>query len=526
MQNTNQTPGYATRWKGLLFIGLSVIVISMDNTILNNALPAISTDLGARASDLQWIVDSYILVLAAMMLTMGAIGDRFGRKLTLQAGLILFGVSSLAAAVSSSVGMLVFARGSLGIGAAILLPSSLSIINATFPQRERAQAIAIWSAIFSFGVGLGPVLGGLLVQNFGWHSIFLINLPILAVAYIGVVAYLAESRDTKSTSIDFPGVILSIVGLFALVYGIIESGVLGWSDPTVIGSLIFAVVVLAIFGWWESRAPNAMLPLYLFRNISFTGANLTLAFTIFSLFGSTFFLSQYFQSVLGFTPLDAGIRVLPAALPMTFFASYSARLDARIGTKYTVALGISLVAVALFYLSRVMQVDTPYELVMIGQLTFGSGIGIAVSPATNSIMASVPVSKSGIGSAMNNTTRQLGGALGIAILGTIMNVTYLSGVAPLQSQVPAEAYEAARGSLQIAQRFAEQPGVDPAMAQILVDTAQQAFVDGITTSMLIGSIIMTLTTIAALFLIPSRVYTPEERAVEGGLRPEPAPVGD
>lgn len=516
MQNPTSSPGYATRWIGLLFIGLSVIIISMDNTILNNALPIISADLNATTSDLAWIVDAYILVFAALMLTMGAFGDRFGRKRALQVGLVLFAAASAGAALAPNTAVLILARAFLGVGGAMIMPASLSIINATFPRDEAPQAIAIWAAIFSLGIGIGPILGGWLVQSYGWHAIFFINLPVIAIAMVGCGRFLADSRDEMARQLDIVGVLLSIGGLFALVYAIIEVGIAGWASIHVIGGFIIALVLLGLFFWWEGRTPHAMLPLYLFKNPSFTAANTILAFTMFALFGSTFFLSQYLQSVLGFTPLEAGFRVLPVAIPMTIFATYSARIAVRIGTKYTVALGIGLAAVGLIYLSILLDVNTPYEWVMIGQLMMGTGLGIAVSPATTAIMRSVPVSKSGIGSAMNNTTRQLGGALGIAVLGTMMNSVYLNGVEALKAVLPASAHEAVAGSLQIAQRFATESGLDPQTTQQILDITSRAFVDGVTYSMSVGAVIMGLTALATLLLLPNRVVSPEApSALEG-----------
>lgn len=338
---------------------------------------------------------------------------------------------------------------------------------------------------------------------------FFINLPIIVVAMVGSARFLADSKDETARRMDMAGVVLSISGLFALVYAIIEVGLVGLSSTNVIVAFIIAVVLLGLFFWWESRATDAMLPLSLFRNPAFTGANAILAFMMFALFGSTFFLSQYLQSILGFTPLEAGFRVLPVALPMTFFATYSARIALRIGTKYTVALGIGLAAIALTYLSLLLDINTPYEWVMLGQLTMGIGLGIAISPATTAIMRSVPVNKSGIGSAMNNTTRQLGGALGVAVLGTVMNSVYLNGVSALRNVLSIEAYEIVAGSLQIAQRFAVEGGLEPAISQKILDITSRAFVDGITYSISIGAVIMGLTTIATLFILPNRLITIE-----------------
>lgn len=518
---------YQNRWRGMIFICISLLVVSLDNTILNVALPSIAVDLEATSSELQWIVDSYILVFAALLLTLGALGDRFGRKRALQSGLVLFGIGSLAAGLSGSTEMLIATRAFLGIAGALILPATLSIITATFPPQERPQAIAIWAAVFGLGVGIGPVAGGLLLQNFTWHSVFFVNLPVVVVALIGGQLFLSESRDENAPRTDVPGVVLSIIGLFALVYGIVEAGVVGWTEQNVLLAFGIAFVFLAAFVWWEARYPHAMLPMYFFRNMAFTGANLSLVLVTFSLFGAVFFLSQYLQSVLGFTALEAGIRILPQAFTLTLFASLSARISARLGTKYTVALGIALGAAALFYMSQVFRVDTPYSQIIIGQLVLAAGLGTAISPATNSVMSAVPVHKAGIGSAMNDTTRQLGGALGVAVLGTILNSVYLRGVQPLLTEVETvfstlPASEATRqqalnaiersiqGAVAVAARIP-----NPELAENIRNTARLAFVDGMSTALLIGAVIMVGAALLTLAILPNgrRVSAPAAEAL-------------
>ncbi|MDX1992098.1 MAG: MFS transporter [bacterium] len=530
-------PGYANRWRSLFFICISLLVVSLDNTILNVAIPSISRDLGATGSELQWIIDSYILVFAALLLTLGALGDRFGRKRALQVGLVLFGIGSFAAGISHTTEMLIATRAFLGLAGALILPSTLSIVTATFPREERAQAIAIWAAVFGLGVGLGPLIGGWLIEQFGsWNAVFFVNLPVVVVAVIGDLLFVAESKDPSAPRIDVPGVVLSIIGLFALVYGIIEAGVVGWTEPNVLLAFAIAAVFLGAFGLWESRYPHAMLPMAFFRNMSFTGANLALVLVTFSLFGSVFFLSQYLQSVKGFTALEAGVRILPQALALTFMTSQSARISARLGTKYTVALGILISAAGLFYLSQVLEIDTPYSLIVIGQVLLTSGLGIAISPATNSVMGSVPVQKAGIGSAMNDTTRQLGGALGIAVLGTILNSVYLRGVAPLVTDVRAalenvptpvvtpEIREqiftgierSIQGAVAVAGRIS---AANPALADRILQESRMAFVDGMHTAMLIGAIIMIGAALLTLAILPAQVQRPALNPIEATPSP-------
>ena len=522
------TPGYANRWKALLFIGISLIVISLDNTVLNVALPSISRTLGASQSDLQWIVDAYILVFAALLLTMGALGDRFGRKKALQFGMVMFGLGSLAAALSHSTLMLIASRAFLGIGGATIMPATLSIISATFPSKERPQAIGIWAAIFGLGVGIGPVVGGWLLQRFEWNSVFLINLPIVVIALIGGYLFITDSKDPHAPKADLPGVLLSITGLFSLIYAIIEAGMHGWTEQNVLVAFGAAFVLLSVFAWWEWRSPNAMLPMHFFKNMSFTAANAALALVTFSLMGSMFFMSQYFQSVQGVPTFEAGLRVLPTALTLTVVAALSSRVTARLGTKVSVALGILIAGLGLFYMSRVFQIDTPYYLIAIGQVLFGIGMGIAMAPATNSIMGSVPVSKAGIGSAMNDTTRQLGGALGVAVLGTIMSQAYLSGVETLRpvidnllSRVPAAFAEQAQqiwpaitssiqGAHIVADRMSQVPLIAGDVPQQIIDTSNVAFMTGMKEAMLIGSFIMVATAVLTYFILPAQVRRSED----------------
>ena len=457
-----ETRGYRKRWIGLIFLSLSLFIIAVDNTVLNLALPSISEDLGASASELQWIVDAYVLVFASLLLTMGAISDRVGRKKVLQGGLVLFGLCSMLAAFATSTEMLIAMRALMGIGAATIMPSTLSILTATFRKpKERAKAIGLWVGTFPLGAGLGPLIGGWLLEHFDWSSVFYINIPIVVVAFFGGYYFLMDSKDEHARRIDLSGAVLSIAGLFALVYGIIQAGVDGWGAGNVLIAFGAAAILLGIFAWWELRSPHAMLPLSFFRNMSFTGANLALTLVMFAMFGTIFFISQYLQSVLGYSPLDAGIRTLPIALISPPAAFMSTVVAQRIGTKMTVGLGI-LIASGLFYLAQVSEIDTSYTTLLPGLCIMPLGMGATMSPATNSIMGSIPVYKAGIGSAMNDTTRQIGGALGVAVLGTIMNSTYLSQIrnSEVIAALPENINEAIESSIQSA-HIAAQNIADP-----------------------------------------------------------------
>lgn len=521
------------RWLALVFLGISLLVISLDTTVVNLALPSISRDLGASSSQLQWVVDAYILVFASSLLTLGSVGDRIGRKKTLQIGLAGFFLFSLGGALSNSSSMLIGMRAMMGLAGSAMMPATLSIITATFRQpRERAQAIALWAAVFALGSGIGPLVGGYLLEHFEWQSVFLINLPVLAVGLAGGYFFIQDSRDEHARRVDMAGSGLSVAGLFALVYGIIEAGQSSWTEPVVLYSFAAAAVLLGAFAVSEWRSSHPMLPLAFFKNMSFTGANMALTLVSFAMFGIMFFVSQYFQSVQEYTPLQAGVRLLPMA-GMSFMAALaSARIALRIGTKATIALGILVSAAGLFYLYGIARVETGYGLIVIGMCGTSLGMGLTMSPATNSVMGSLPVDKAGIGSAMNDTTRMLGGALGIAVLGTIMNGIYIDRIDSALAGLPPAIIEAARSSIQgahiIAGRVAagEIPGMDPSLAGTIVAGSNQAFVSGMIRAMMVGGIIMTAASLLSFLIVPARVQAPREEAppsAAGHPLPETAP---
>jgi len=512
MEPIEQTKGYQNRWTALAFMAISLLIISLDNTVLSLALPSIAEGLGASASQLQWIVDAYILVIAGLLLTMGYIGDRLGRKPVLMAGLVIFAAFSLGAALSNSTGMLIGMRAMMGIGAAIIMPATLSILTATFRDpRERAQAIALWAATFALGMGIGPLIGGWLLENFSWHSVFYINIPVIAVGLVGGGYYIENSKTEHPRRLDIPGAVLSIAGLFALVYAIIQAGMEGWTATHVLYAFGAAAVLLAAFILWELKSRNAMLPLYFFKNMSFTGANVALTLVSFGLMGAFFFLGQFLQSVQGYTPFQAGLRLLPMAVVSFISAAGSAKVAERLGTKLTVAIGIFIAAIGFFYLTRIAAVDASYLNIALAMSITSLGMGLTMSPATNSVMGSIPVSQSGIGSAMNNTTRQVGAALGVAILGSILNATYLARINAVSwpAQLPAEAMEAIRNSIQGAHIVAQQVPV-PQLAQMIIDQSNEAFTAGSAHALMVATVILAITAVITLVILPSRVRGPKE----------------
>ncbi len=507
-----QSKGYRRRWIALGFLTLSLFIISVDNTVVNLALTSIAKDLGASASGLQWIVDAYILFYAALLLTTGSIGDRFGRKRILQVGLVIFGFFSLGAALAKSTDNLIIMRALMGVGAAAIMPSSLSILTATFRNpKERAQAIAIWSAVYGLGLGIGPLIAGALLEHFSWSSIFYVNIPIVIIALIGGQFFIENSKAENPRKTDVPGVILSISGLLALVYAIIQAGVGGWTAPDVLFAFGVAAVLFTVFALWEARTKNAMLPLGFFKNMSFTGANIALTFVAFALMGCFFFLGQYLLSVQGYTPLQAGVRLLPMAGTFFVAAVISARVAQRVGTKYTVALGIIIAAIGFFYFSRILAVNTNYGQFVLGAIISSLGMGLVMSPATNSIMGSIPVSQAGVGSAMNNTTRQVGGALGVAVLGTLMNSTYIASINKVNwpVQLPARVIEVIRSGVQEAQ-IAAQNVHDAQLSTMINNEARMAFTSGMVHALVVAAVVMAVVAIITLVILPVRIRAPKK----------------
>ena len=504
---------YRRRWWTLGVMALSLMVIGLDNTILNVALPTLFRELGASASELQWIVDSYILVFAGLLLTMGALGDRYGRKRALNVGLLLFGLSSVGAAFATSAETLIATRALMGIGGALIMPSTLSIITNVFTGKERGRAIAAWAAVSGLGIIGGPVLGGWLLERYWWGSVFLVNVPIVLIAIAAGYVLVPESKDPQATPLDPVGAGLSIAGLGALVYGIIEAPGLGWTDPLIISSFAVAAVLLGAMIWWELRTPHPMLRMSFFRDPRFSAASASITLVFFALFGTVFIITQYLQFVLGYSPLQAGVRVMPVAT-LIIAAPLAARLNEKLGTKVVVTAGLVIVATGLAILSTV-EASSSYGLVALVLSVMGLGMGTTMAPATDSIMGSLPLAKAGVGSAMNDTTRQVGGALGVAVLGSVLASTYSSAMAAVVAGLPPHAAEVVADSVGGAVQVAAQLGVGGVE---LLDAAGAAFVDGMGNAALVASLVaLTGAVISALFL-PSREKSVAAPLVaEGGV---------
>ncbi|MDQ1479429.1 MAG: hypothetical protein QOI44_290 [Actinomycetota bacterium] len=467
---------YRLRWWILGVLCLSLLVIIVDNSILNVALRVLQQDLNASFSELQWMVDSYTLVFACLLLTAGSLGDRFGRKGALQLGMVVFGAGSLLSAFASSPSQLIATRAIMGIGGAFIMPSTLSLITNVFPPEERGRAISYWAAIAGVGVALGPISGGLLLEHFYWGSIFLVNLPIVGVALTAGAYLLPKSRDPSHPRLDLVGASLSIVGLLSLVYGIIEGPTKGWTSTTILGAFAIAAVVLVAFAFWELKSSHPMLNITVFENARFSAASLGIMLIFFAMFGSTFLLTQYLQSTMGLSTLRAGAALLPWAGVMLVVAPLSARLSERFGTKLVVGTGLSFATLSLLLISTLPANNISYLRDVLPRLVLMAiGMGLVMAPATESIMGSLPRAKAGVGSAMNDTTRQVGGALGVAVVGSVMLSVYGGrvGDAITNAHLPVSADQLAQARQNLSYALATAHGNSGLVRQI-----NEAFVAG------------------------------------------------
>ncbi len=437
---------YRRRWFLLGIMCLSLVMVVMSVAGLNVALPSIQRELGASASDLQWIVDANALLFAALLLTGGALGDRFGRKGALLIGLIIFAGGSLVGGLATGTGQLIVGRAITGLGAALVMPATLSMLTTIFPPDERRRAIAMWAGFAGAGAALGPIVSGALLQGFWWGSAVLVNIPVALAVIAAVWVFAPTSRDPEITPLDPAGAGLSLVGLGSLIYGIIEGPARGWSDPTVLVAFALAIAGLGAFVAWERRSAHPMLPLGLFRDRRLSVGSSVITAGFFVMFGVFFLFTLYVQFVRGYSPLRAGLATLPLALALATFSPRSAAAAERFGSGRVMAFGFAVIAAGLAVLSTVGP-HTPYIVLALALALLGSGMSFAVAPATGSIMSAVPPGKAGVGSALNDTTREVGGALGIAIFGSASSALYRSAIDVRGLDLPPSAAEAAGESI-------------------------------------------------------------------------------
>lgn len=419
------------KWWTLAAVAFGLFMIMLDNTVVNVALPSIARDLHISISELEWIVTGYALVFAALLITGGKLADMYGRRKIFVVGLTIFSLSSLACGLAPNAGFLIGARMVQGVGAALMNPATLSIITATFPPRQRGQAIGIWAGVSALALAIGPLVGGLIVDNIGWNWIFFVNVPVGALGIAVSLLVIKESRDTShEQSIDLPGLVTSGLALFSLSYALIEGNRHGWASGEILGLFAAAAVLLTAFILLESRQRLPMLDLSLFRINSFVGANVVALLVSLGMFGVFFFISLYVQNVLGYSPTKAGAVFLPMTLLIIFIAPIAGKLSDRIGGRWLMGGGMTLLGISLLLYQRA-GVDTGFLTLLPSMLLGGVGMAMTMSPMTSVAMGSVPVDKAGVGSGVLNSFRQVGGALGIATMGAIV-ASYLHG-APARS---------------------------------------------------------------------------------------------
>jgi EmrB/QacA subfamily drug resistance transporter len=486
----------------LAVMSVGTLIVFLDGTVINTALPNISTKLSATTSQLQWVVDSYILVLAGLLLLGGTLGDRFGRRRWMSVGLVIFAGGSLLGGLSGSIETLIAARAVQGLGAALVLPATLSIVTNVFQRDERAKAIAIWTAVSGLGVGIGPAVGGYLVEQWDYTAAFWIHLPILGLAGVGMV-FVAESRDHRQVGLDVPGALTGTVAVASLVYAIIQGGEAGWTDPQILVALAISATSFLAFIVIERRAAHPMLPLHFFRQRDFTGSVVSLGIVFFAGIVLFFFLSQYWQLVQGRSPLRAGLMALPNAGAIIAGSAVAQSMLTKVGPRRLVSTAMVIMGTGVALFTTIDAGTSTMR--MIGTLmVVGFGFGLASQPLTDTVMAAVPIEDAGVGSAVNDVSRELGSALGVAIIGSIVSHLYRSGVDDnLAGQVPADVVEIAREGIGVTHVAAQ--SLAPRDAATVIDGANSAFIDAITTGFWVSVGFVGLGLAISLFLLPKHV---------------------
>jgi len=524
LQARVQAKAEERRWLILIVLCFSLLVIVLDNSILNVAIPTIQRELHASTSQLQWMVDSYTLVFAGLLLTAGSLGDRFGRRPALQLGFVLFGIGSLLSALSSNADELIGFRAFMGIGGAFIMPATLSIITNVFPARERGRAIGVWAATAGVAVALGPLTGGFLLEHFYWGSVFLVNLPIVVIGVLAGVYLIPDSKDPSARRLDPVGALLSITGLSALLYAVIEGPDKGWTAGSTLLFFGIGALLLAAFFVWEVRSTHPMLDLSFFKNPRFSAASLSIMLTFFAMFGSLFVLTQYFQIVIGYSPIETGVRLLAFAIPMMVIAPLSARFVEAFGAKAVIATGLALLTMGLL-LATGLDETADYGDIVWRVVVMAVGMALIMAPATDSIMGSLPLARAGVGSAVNDTTRQVGGAVGVAVVGSVYASIYTSRVVDALDAKGAsrEVITAARQSIGAAFRAAAR--APAAVRDAFVAAAKSSFVEGFHAGLFVGAGVLLVGFVAVLLWLPARARTEDVDAQHAEHEAARASVG-
>ena len=493
------------RWGILAVLCLSLFLAVVDNTIVNVALPTLSRSLGATTSQLQWIVDAYALVFAALLLVGGSIGDRVGRKGALQVGLLLFTGFSVYAATTTSAPQLIVARGLMGVGAALVFPATLAILTNVFVDPvERAKAIGAWSAVVGLAVALGPISGGILLKHFWWGSIFLVNLPVAVIAFVLGALLVPSSKDPHTPPLDPAGIGLSIAAVGLLVFTTIQAPEHGWLSARTIGGFVGALLLFGSFVLVESRSAHPMLDVSVFRNPRFSAASASITSAFFAFFGFIFLITQYFQFVRGYDTLSAGLHTLPFAVAAAITAPLSPRVAFVIGTKRTVSSGLLVMAIG-FVISATVGSSSSYWLHIVPSMVLlAIGLQLTTAPSTDAILGSLPLEKAGVGSAINDTTRELGGTMGVAVIGSVFSSVYGPKVVRALSNfpIPQEGVEAARKSMGAAMVVAER--APAAGRDLILSVARGAFMSGMHVACLVAAGVAFIGALTAFSYLPSQ----------------------
>jgi EmrB/QacA subfamily drug resistance transporter len=521
---------YRRRWLTLLVLCISLIVITLDNTILNVAIPTLAHPvirggLGATASQLQWIVDSYVLVFAGLLLTAGSLGDRYGRYRCLAFGLAVFGIGSVLSAFASSADVLIGTRALMGIGGAFIMPATLSIITNVFTDpRERGKAIGVWAGVSALGIGIGPITGGILLEHFWWGSIFIVNVPIVIIGLVLGFFFVPESKDPTHAALDPVGAVLSIVALGSILWAVIEAPSHGWGAPEIIAGFVIGFVVLGSFFVWELHSSHPMLDMRFFKNPRFSAASGAITLVFLSLFGTLFLTTQYLQSVLGYSTVKAGAVVLPQAIMLMIFAPLSSVWVQKWGNKKVVTTGLLLVATS-FVLYLMFTPDSGVLLIIGVTMLTGVGMANVLAPCTDSIMGSLPRAKAGVGSAVNDTTRQMGGAVGVAVFGSLMASHFTSEMTDKLGGggIPTQLFAQVKDNVGHAIAVATEVPAARQFANRIIAAANDSFVSGLHLVALVAAGITVIAAIGVVLFLPARARD-EEAEVSAVEEAEPVAV--
>ncbi|HEV2013303.1 MAG TPA: DHA2 family efflux MFS transporter permease subunit [Candidatus Dormibacteraeota bacterium] len=494
--------GRAGRWWALAALVVSGLVIGLDSTVLITALPTLSSKLGATTSDLQWIAASYTLALGGLLLPGGVLGDRYGRKRLLLVGLAIFGISSVIASQVTTATSLIAMRALMGVGAALILPLSLSILPSMFTEKERPRAVSAAAAGAFLGLPLGPLVAGWLLTHYAWGSVFLINAPVVVIALVGVWLLVPESKDPQPRPFDLVGGLLAVIGVTALVYGVIEQPIHGWTDPQVLVGIVGGALILATFIVWDLRHPSPFVDLRNFRNRGFTWATMAFVVTGFALFGVMFILTPYIQIVLGNDAQATGIKLLPLIAGVIVGAVIGNVLAARLGARIGVSAGLVVTAAGLLGFSRI-GADAGYGPVAAALAVIGIGLGIALPTTLDIILGTLPPSQTGAGSALTRALQQIAATFGVAILGSILNNAYQAQIGPQVAALPSGAREVALGS--VAGAHAVAAHFPAPIGAALARAANEAYTQGMTEVMLVSAALVLAAAIAIAVFLPARV---------------------